>query len=255
MAQGSVRPVAPVKARARGPVQITLEATIGLFFVAFTAWFMGLMSEVAGHHLFWKSEGAYAHSARITQQDLDYILAAPRSLAVGDTEAFARKVMATAAAPYRMAGLVAAYERFHADAPPARGATHKGPLGEGLKSVTRQIFRSASYWAMVSLHVAQDVALRLSVALFALPAFALAVLIGAVDGLVRRDLRRWRGGRESSFIYHHAKQYTVWALTGGFGFYLMWPLGGFNPAYMVLIFTVLVAVVLSTAVASFKKYA
>ena len=82
----------------------------------------------------------------------------------------------------------------------------------------------------------------------------LALLLGTVDGLVRRDLRRWQGGRESSFVYHHAKRYTGWALTGGFGLYLTWPFGGFNPAYMVLVFTVLVAATLSTTVASFKKY-
>ena len=104
------------------------------------------------------------------------------------------------------------------------------------------------------MHVAQDVVLRLSVALFALPAFALACIVGTVDGLVRRDLRRWRGGRESSFVYHHAKRYTGWALSGGFALYLTWPFGGFNPAYMVLVFTVLVAATLSTTVAAFKKY-
>ena len=76
-----------------------------------------------------------------------------------------------------------------------------------------------------------------------------------IDGLVRRDLRRWTGARESSFLYHHAKRYTHWALTGGFGLYLSWPFGGFNPAYMVLVFTFLVAIALSTTVAAFKKYA
>jgi Domain of unknown function (DUF4400) len=43
-------------------------------------------------------------------------------------------------------------------------------------------------------------------------------------------------------------------LTGGFGLYLAWPFGGFNPAYMVLVFTVLVAMSLSTTLAAFKKY-
>jgi integrating conjugative element membrane protein (TIGR03747 family) len=79
-------------------------------------------------------------------------------------------------------------------------------------------------------------------------------MVGIVDGLVRRDLRRWGGGRESSFVYHHAKRYTQWALTGGFGLYLAWPFGGFNPAYMVFVFTMLVAFTMSTAVAAFKKY-
>jgi integrating conjugative element membrane protein (TIGR03747 family) len=79
--------------------------------------------------------------------------------------------------------------------------------------------------------------------------------MGVIDGLVRRDRRRWQGGRESSFVYHHAKRYVGWALTGGFGLYLSWPFGGFNPAYMVLVFTVLVAFTLSTTVGAFKKYA
>ena len=87
-----------------------------------------------------------------------------------------------------------------------------------------------------------------------MPAFVLACLLGAVDGLVRRDLRRWGGGRESSLVYHRAKRFALWSLTGGFGLYLSWPFGGFNPAYMVLIFTALVAISLSTTLATFKKY-
>ena len=38
------------------------------------------------------------------------------------------------------------------------------------------------------------------------PVFVLFTLVALVDGLVRRDLRRWGGGRESSFVYHYAKQ-------------------------------------------------
>lgn len=91
-------------------------------------------------------------------------------------------------------------------------------------------------------------------AFFALPAFAMACLLGLVDGLVKRDLRKWAGGRESSFVYHHSKHYTAWFLTAGFAMYLSWPIGGLNPAWMVLIFAALVAMSLSVTVASFKKY-
>jgi integrating conjugative element membrane protein (TIGR03747 family) len=35
--------------------------------------------------------------------------------------------------------------------------------------------------------------------------FGLFTLVALVDGLVQRDLRRWGGGRESSFVYHYAK--------------------------------------------------
>jgi hypothetical protein len=150
------------------------------------------------------------------------------------------------------------YERAQAasvdpggDANPSDG---KPSVSRGVARGTAATSRMLSQWAVISLYVAQDVLLRLAIAGFALPAFVLACLMGAVDGLVRRDKRRWSGGRESSFVYHHAKRYTAWALTGGFGLYLSWPFGGFNPAYMVLIFTVLVAATLSTTVGAFKKY-
>ena len=107
---------------------------------------------------------------------------------------------------------------------------------------------------IVAMYTAQDTALRLAIVLFALPAFVLACLLGAVDGLVRRDLRKWGGGRESSFVYHHAKSSTYLALGGGFSLYLAWPTGGFNPAYMVLVFTALTAWSLSLTLSSFKKY-
>lgn len=258
----------PVRARTRGPVTMLLEAAFTLFFVALLAWFLGFLIEIAGSATIWRSEGAVAHSQRMVEQDLSYIVAAPRSLFVEDTAAFADKLVGWIARPYIAAGLVAMYEQRHnkdaarAPAGPgrqqqARKDRNKRPgaaLKGGMARATQSTLSSFSKWAVVSMHVAQDVALRLSVALFALPAFLLACLVGLVDGLVRRDLRRWRGGRESSFVYHHAKRYTGWALTGGFAIYLTWPVGGFNPAYMVLVFAVLVATTLSTTVAAFKKY-
>ena len=248
----------PIRPRTRGPVELILEVMFGLLFVVLFAWFVGLVIEVGGSFTIWKQQGPVEHSRRLVDQDLGYIAAAPRSLLIDDTEAFARRIIGWVAWPYERFGVVRFYERMHqADAAPAAAEAKpagKRRLNQGLGNATRSVMTVASRWAVVSMHVAQDVVLRLSVALFALPAFALACIVGTVDGLVRRDLRRWRGGRESSFVYHHAKRYTGWALTGGFGLYLTWPFGGFNPAYMVLVFTILVAAALSTTVASFKKY-
>ena len=248
----------PIRPRTRGPVELILEVMFGLLFVVLFAWFVGLVIDVGGSFTIWTQQGPVEHSRRLVDQDLGYIAAAPRSLLIDDTEAFARRIIGWVAWPYERFGVVRFYERMHqADAAPAAAEAKpagKRRLNQGLGNATRSVMTVASRWAVVSMHVAQDVVLRLSVALFALPAFALACIVGTVDGLVRRDLRRWRGGRESSFVYHHAKRYTGWALTGGFGLYLTWPFGGFNPAYMVLVFTVLVAATLSTTVAAFKKY-
>lgn len=48
--------------------------------------------------------------------------------------------------------------------------------------------------------------LRLAILLQALPLFALIIVVGLIDGLVRRDLRRFGAGHESRFVYHHARR-------------------------------------------------
>ncbi len=246
----------PVKPETRGPVMMVFEICMGLVMVALFAWFTGVAIEVVGIHTIWKDKGE-AHSKSLVDQDLAYIAAAPRSLLIDDTVGFSREVVRRVAQPYHALGLVRWYQRHHgpqSEQIDRTAGTDSKALARGLNNGTVYASRTMSQIAVISMFVAQDVLLRMSIALFALPAFALACLLGAVDGLVRRDLRRWGGGRESSFIYHHAKRYTLWSLTGGFGLYLAWPFGGFNPAYMVLVFTVLVAATLSTTLAAFKKY-
>lgn len=72
------------------------------------------------------------------------------------------------------------------------------------------------YWAAQSVTTIQNYALaalftvlvfcvRLVVLLMTVPLFAMAALTGLVDGLVRRDLRKFGAGRESSYLYHKAR--------------------------------------------------
>ncbi|MFP5476087.1 MAG: DUF4400 domain-containing protein [Gammaproteobacteria bacterium] len=250
---------ATLAAPTRGPILWVFEICMSLVFVSLSAWLLGVAIEIVGGYLVWPDE-AELHARRMVEQDLGYIEAAPRSVLVGDTVALSNELLRWVQKPYASLGIVALYMRLHhpdgsepGSVPivsPAAGLSGFRGLGDLLQIVVREGARCA----VISMYVAMDVVLRLAIAVFAIPAFVLACLLGAVDGLVRRDLRRWRGGRESSFIYHHAKRYTRWSLTGGFGLYLAWPFGGFNPAYMVLVFTVLVAMSLSTTLAAFKKY-
>ena len=234
------------KAQARGPVLFIVFVTMGLCSVAVSAWFVGVAVEIGGGFI-WDGLGE-RHAAHLVEQDLGYIADAPRSLLVGDTIAFSQMLINAVRWPYARFGVLDRFERDQADPQPAAPSNR-------FARASGQLVSTLTRWAVITMLIAQDVLLRLSVALFALPAFALACLMGALDGVVRRDLRRWSVGRETSFIYHHAKHYVAWSLTGGFGLYLSWPLGGFNPAVMVLVFTVLVAATLSTTVGAFKKYA
>jgi integrating conjugative element membrane protein (TIGR03747 family) len=47
--------------------------------------------------------------------------------------------------------------------------------------------------------------IRLLVLFLTLPLFITAAFVGLVDGLVRRDIRRFGAGRESGYIYHRAR--------------------------------------------------
>lgn len=236
----------------RGPVELLLEVTIGLFFVTVMSIFVGFMIEVVGGY-FWWPEKAHTHARDLVEQDLYYVAQAPRSLLIEDTVGLANEIVDTVAWPFNKFGIGQAKADKFATQQPFQSGAATG-LASRLRRSAMGVADVASAWTLTFMYVTQDVLLRMSVAVFAMPAFALACLMGIVDGMVRRDLRRWGGGRESSFVYHHAKRYTHWALTGGFSLYLAWPFGGFDPALMVLVFTVFTAIALSTTVAAFKKY-
>lgn len=85
------------------------------------------------------------------------------------------------------------------------------------------------------------------------PLFALAALVGFVDGLVRRDLRRFGAGRESAFVYHHAKKMVGPVFVVGWICYLSVPFA-IHPNVFLLPCAALFCVLVSIATGSFKKY-
>lgn len=251
----------PIKHRTRGPVELIIEAAFAIFAITVSSWFIGCLIETVGAQFVWKKNGL-EHTRQLVVDDLRYISDAPRSLLIDDTQAFSIKMIGYVQKPYEFLGILSWYQSSHAHQPAIASVAPLGGEKSTQETMKQRIAQSnhtfsqiISELLVVSMFVLQDVILRQSIAIFAMPAFALACLLGIVDGLMRRDLRRWGGGRESSFIYHHAKRYTGWALTGGFALYLTWPFGGFNPSLMILVFTALVAAALSTTVATFKKYA
>lgn len=230
----------------QGPIGFALEVFFGLVLGALFAWAVGVVIEVVAMHVpaLWADQGIQ-HARGLVEEDFRYIAEYPRSVLIADTLAFEKAVANTVAKPFLALGVMQYYEESLRPIP---------DNVENLKRTSLLLKRELAKVFMVAMYIAMDTAMRLFVIVFALPAFVMACLLGAVDGLVRRDLRKWGGGRESSFVYHRAKKITMWALTGGFALYLAWPFGGFNPAYMVLIFTALVAWSLSVWISTFKKY-
>lgn len=105
---------------------------------------------------------------------------------------------------------------------------------------------AAAYTALVFL-------LRLFVLSMSLPLFLLAAFVGLVDGLVRRDLRRFSAGRESGFIYHRARASLMPLAVFPWVIYLALPVS-VHPLLVLLPCAILLGLAMNIAASSFKKY-
>ncbi|EAA8390737.1 TIGR03747 family integrating conjugative element membrane protein [Salmonella enterica] len=95
--------------------------------------------------------------------------------------------------------------------------------------------------------------LRLAILLQALPLFALTITIGLIDGLVRRDLRRFGAGHESGFVYHHARRMIKSSLAATGLVWLAVPVF-LDPVYVLMPGTVGIGISISVVCRAFKKY-
>lgn len=94
---------------------------------------------------------------------------------------------------------------------------------------------------------------RLLVLTLTLPLFVLAALVGLIDGLVRRDLRRFGAGHESGFLYHRARAAILPTAILPWVVYLALPVS-VPPLLILLPAAFLLAVAVNLTAASFKKY-
>ncbi|MCH6191218.1 TIGR03747 family integrating conjugative element membrane protein [Serratia ureilytica] len=109
-----------------------------------------------------------------------------------------------------------------------------------------QYLIAAAYMALVFL-------LRLLVLCMSLPLFLLAAFVGPVDGLVRRDLRRFSAGRESGFVYHRARASLMPLAVLPWVIYLALPIS-VHPLLVLVPCALLLGLAMSIAAGSFKKY-
>jgi integrating conjugative element membrane protein (TIGR03747 family) len=117
----------------------------------------------------------------------------------------------------------------------------------------RRLRAALSPYLQATRNISQLYAIRLTVLGLAAPLFVLLLLIGLVDGLVQRDLRRWGGGRESAYVYHYAKRSNLVFIAIGAIVYLAMPVS-IHPAIILMPFATACAVSVSLTASRFKKY-
>lgn len=123
----------------------------------------------------------------------------------------------------------------------------------GFRTRLREWYISSAKYLQAAVTISQVFATRLAILTLALPAFILLSLVGLVDGLVQRDIRRWGGGRETSFVYHWAKRLVLPSLYLPWIVYLAMPVS-VHPNLVVLPFALVCAFSVAVMVTTFKKY-
>jgi integrating conjugative element membrane protein (TIGR03747 family) len=108
-------------------------------------------------------------------------------------------------------------------------------------------------YVLASIYSLLTFLVRLLVLCLMLPLFVMSAFAGIVDGLVRRDVRRFSAGRESGFVYHRAKASLIPLAVLPWLVYLALPVS-VSPLLILLPSAVLLGVATDIASGSFKKY-
>lgn len=125
--------------------------------------------------------------------------------------------------------------------------------GNGLWSGLSRLYLSIEDFVLAAVYISFTFAVRLTILLLTTPLFLLAMLTGFVDGLMRRDLRKFGAGRESSFVYHRAKRAMVPLLIAPWIIYLSL-LFSLHPLLILLPSAAILGMAVAITAATFKKY-
>jgi len=196
--------------------------------------------------VFWWPDAGLEHSQQMLAQEIDYLDRDFRQSIVSANPSRCARAMAQQAHHYlfEVSGVLKLIGWL--SRPPSDGET-------GLRLTLHRLYEPIAIFTMATTQIVQVFSVRLVILTLATPVFLLFSLLGLVDGLVQRDLRRWGGGRESSYLYHYAKN-SVWMfMLSAWVIYLALPIS-LHPVFIVLPFSILFAFSISITASTFKKY-
>ena len=204
-----------------------------------------IIVEWAGMVLWWPDEGI-EHSRTMLATEISYLESDFRRSAVtSDPAQFAKRV---ADNTYHYLFEVTRFVDFirWVSPPPATNE-------QGLRPNLHKIYQPTAEFVIAMMQITQLFSVRLAILTLAMPVFLLFSLVALVDGLVQRDLRRWGGGRESSFVYHYAKKAALPLVVITWVVYLALPFSA-HPSFVVLPFAGMFALSVAVTASTFKKY-
>lgn len=208
-----------------------------------SALIFSIVMEWIGMSLFWSEEGVM-HSERMLATELGYINNDFQKSVLGSTPmAFATKT--AEAIDYWVFEWTQFRNILAWLMTPSADAGRVRLLFANLVHITND-------YIIASITITQLFGVRLAIALLSMPAFLLIGLAALIDGLAHRDIRRFTGASESSFIYHKVKPWIKPAFIGAWFIYLGLPVA-MHPNFIFIPASVLFGLTIYITSTMFKK--
>ncbi|QLB13900.1 integrating conjugative element membrane protein (TIGR03747 family) [Bisgaardia hudsonensis] len=123
----------------------------------------------------------------------------------------------------------------------------------GSTSVERWIYHYGRAYIESIIYVSIVFVIRLIIIAFTSPLFLFAGVAGVTEGLMMRDIRKFGAGRESAFIYHHARRYVMPLMITSWVVYLSLPFS-IHPNTILVPSALLFGLMICITSATFKKF-
>ncbi|CBJ80662.1 conserved hypothetical protein [Xenorhabdus bovienii str. Jollieti] len=213
------------------------------------SWLFSLLLEYLGMAFFWPEQGA-AHSQTMMKAELNYL-----------SSEFTRSLLLTEPSQTVLAWLAQVYQWLFVDSGFMNWVQgqrqyqlhNNNDFMREFNTVLHGISAHLQEYWLATVFITMVTLIRLGILLLSVPLFVMVVLVALVDGLGRRDLRRYGAGYESSFVYHHAKRGIKPACTVPCVLYLSWPEVVY-PTVILLPAAIVLGIAIVITTSMFKKY-
>lgn len=240
----SVNTAENIQKQRQGLFSKLLGLVFKVFFLLLTSLFLSIVFEWIGIYFFWNEQG-WHHSEQMFNTELGWLNDGfKQSLLVSEPGATTHRLLNQA---YTWGFEKTGFIDF------SQQARYRSSQGTDAVSTISSIYIAIEDYLVAIVYVTLTFLVRVMVLVLSIPLFALAMLTGLTEGLVRRDLRRFGAGRESSFIYHRAKRYIPFLIVAPWFIYLSCPIS-VNPLLILMPCAFTLGLTITITAATFKKY-
>ncbi|CDL84336.1 TIGR03747 family integrating conjugative element membrane protein [Xenorhabdus cabanillasii] len=213
------------------------------------SWLFSLLLEYLGMTFFWPEQGA-AHSQTMMNTELQFLSTGfTRSLLLSEPD---QTIPGWLAQVYQWLFVDSGFINWIQGQRHYQRQNNNDFMREFNTIRLSLLAHLREYW-LATVFITMVTLIRLTILVLSFPLFVMVILVALVDGLGRRDLRRYGAGYESSFVYHHAKRGIRPACTVPCVLYLSWP-DVVHPTVILLPAALLLGMAVVITTSMFKKY-